>query len=112
MTRVLCISDNVQNNLVIANLDAMTIQSSTPVGRSPYPVDLVDTDAVLASTRGETSVDLVRISDGCHKLLEYHSLISHGVQPGMLRGYLLSLAVQTSASPLSWISAPELPFKL
>jgi hypothetical protein len=65
MPEVLCISDNSQNNLVIADLDAMSLRSTTAVGREPYPVDRIDQHHVIVSTRGERSVDVVRISDGC-----------------------------------------------
>ncbi len=64
MPRLLCVSDNAQDNLVIADLDAMSIRSTTPVGRGPYPADLIDADLVLVSTRGEVSADLLRVSDG------------------------------------------------
>lgn len=64
MIDVLCISDNAQNQLIIVDLEKMKVLSKTPVGAKPYPVDLIRPDVALVSTRGETNVFPVQITDG------------------------------------------------
>lgn len=53
---LLCISDNVQNNLVIVDVEKMAKVATVPTGLKPYPVDAVSKNTVFVSTRGEQSV--------------------------------------------------------
>ena len=64
MADLLCISDNDQDKLVIVDLSAMTIQKTVSVGSKPYPVDAIDKDLVLVSTRGLMSAQPVVVSTG------------------------------------------------
>ena len=64
MAEVLCISDNDQDNVVIVNLSAMTVERTVAVGRRPYPVDAIGRGWVLVSTRGLQSIQPVEVSTG------------------------------------------------
>lgn len=64
MASVLCISDNSNDRLHIVELASMSLRSSTSVSSQPYPVDQIADDLVAVSTRGSSSVDFVRVSDG------------------------------------------------
>lgn len=64
MATVLCISDNANNNLHIVEVETMRLRSSTPVASQPYPVDQIADDQVAVSTRGASSIDVVKVSDG------------------------------------------------
>ncbi|MCP4368885.1 MAG: hypothetical protein GY797_12340 [Deltaproteobacteria bacterium] len=58
------ISDNAQNTLVIVNLESMSVKHNVPVGKKPYPVDMVRSNIVFVSTRDEYFIQPVNVQNG------------------------------------------------